>query len=299
MKKIVITGATSFLGKNTISYLVSRGYFIYALVRKDSPNIKNVLNHKNVRLVEFCFSDILNLTNVIYDVDCFLHYAWDSSKGRDDIKSQQKNIDNSLKALELCKRISCKKFIFSGSQAEYGFVNGEIDETTECNPFSEYGKAKYKFGQIGEQFAEKNHIDFIHLRIFSIYGYGDRVGTLIDYFLSSFLKRKKAILGPCNQKWNYLYITDFLKIIEKFISMEIHTTIVNIASKDTRNMRDFIEEMNKSIGGTVEYVYENCENKKLLSLEPNISKLLNLIKDMKFTSFTNGISETYLKYLRG
>ncbi len=300
MKIIAISGATSFLGSNTVSYLLSKGYFIYAMVRNQSPNLSKLPQHENLHIVEFSFDSINDVFSKIQKADCFINFAWDSFGGRTNGEIQESNIISSMKALELCKHLRCQKFIFPGSQAEYGIVNGKMHETLVCNPVSEYGKAKLAFGRLGKEYADENEIDFIHLRIFSVYGYGDRPGTLIDYCLNKFANNETAILGQCNQIWNYLYIQDFVKIIEKIIEADVHTTILNIAGMETKCMRCYVEEIYQAteMKGSFSYASNAINAESSPSLEPDISKLLSIIGPFDFTMFCDGIRKTAAKYLK-
>ncbi len=299
MKKIIITGATSFLGRNTAEHLIQKGYFVYALIRKNSPNASKLKRCDNLKIVEFDFENLFDCLREIDKADCFINFAWDSSGGRADENVQAKNLGNSLKMLELCKRLGCKMFIFPGSQAEYGSVSGVISESTPCNPVSEYGKVKLMFAKQGLEYARENKIEFIHLRIFSVYGYGDRPNTLVDYCIKSFLNGQNAELGSCLKNWNYLYIEDFADIIEKLIKNNVKTNVINIASRDTRQMREFVCDIHNALAGKGSVSFEkelvNAENSP--ALNPDISKLVSLVGDLDFTDFTKGICKTVEKYI--
>ena len=256
MKKIVISGATSFLGYHTVKCFLDKGYQVYALVRPHSKNISNLTPHKNLKIIEFEFENPFAVINQIVSTDYFINFAWDSYGGRANDDVQIKNVEYSLKMLELAKRLGAKKFIFPGSQAEYGQINGLICDNTVCSPVSAYGKAKLQFGSLGKKYATENGIDFIHLRIFSVYGYGDRPNTLVDYCIKSFLIGATANLGCCLQKWNYLYVDDFAEIIEKLITADVKTRIINIASPDTKIMREFVKQIYEVIK-CGNYTFEN------------------------------------------
>ena len=62
----------------------------------------------------------------------------------DDENIQNNNYLNTLKAIEVASKLECKKFVFAGSQAEYGNVKEKRTCNTECNPFMVYGKYKLK-----------------------------------------------------------------------------------------------------------------------------------------------------------
>lgn len=64
------------------------------------------------------------------------------SANRQDPQVQARNIGYALDSLHTAARLGCTRFLFSGSQAEYGIVDGVMGEGIVCHPVSEYGKDK-------------------------------------------------------------------------------------------------------------------------------------------------------------
>lgn len=100
-------------------------------------------------------------------------------------------------------------------------------------------------------------------------------------------------LGECAQKWNFLYIEDMAAALVSLLT-EGHTGIYNIASEDTRLLRDYIEEMYSLCGGRGSYSYgerpQNAEG--AADLIPDISKILRETSWRPVTTFAEGIYET-------
>lgn len=295
MKRAVVTGATSFLGRNVVEGLLNNGYEVYAFVRKSSKTPLK-FEHENLRYIYGTLDELEIIRNHIDNANIFIHFAWagSGSVGRNTKDIQMSNIDYSLKALKLAIILNCTKFIFPGSQAEYGKINGLISEKSECNPLSFYGQAKLEFSKKAMSLCENKTIEFIHLRIFSVYGYGDRDGTLVDSCIKAFNNNKTIELGPCSQNWNYLYITDFVNILLMLIERECPTGTYNIASPETRVLKDFVKIIYDISNKTGTYIFEekNADNPEgSPELNPSIAKLKNYIGDYKFISFNKGIKE--------
>lgn len=295
MKTIIMTGATSFLGRNVLKGLLENGYIIYALVRDSSPYICCLPSSSNLKLIYGTLDNLDNICDYVEKAECFIHFAWDGSgyNGRADKVIQQKNIEYSMNALKTAQKAGCEKFVFSGSQAEYGIIHDEIYEDMKCRPVSEYGKAKLRFSDMAKDICSQGKMKFIHLRIFSVYGIGDRDGTLVDSCIKKFNNGEQILLGPCVQDWNYLYVKDFVYMILKILESKTVHGIYNIASKDTRIMREFVKEIyalsNKS--GTYRFS-ESVENPEGSPyLRPNTDKIMKLIGDYRMTSFLEGIKE--------
>lgn len=294
--KIAITGATSFLGINLLKEL-AQDNTIYCLVRRNSPNNKNLADIPNVIVIE-CNLEELSSFVPNFTVDVFIHFGWAGagSKLRQDLITQNKNYYYSLDAINLAIRLKAKLFVFSGSQAEYGIKHSLITETDECNPKSYYGMAKYNFALKAASILKKHDINFLHLRIFSIYGEGDHKSTLINLCVNSFLQNKHIVLGPCTQLWNYLNILDFSKITSKVIEYVLDNEIdltINIASHDTRVLREFIMAIYKicNFGGSYEFSSTNPNPEGLAELNPSTFLLDKIIGNYEFISFENEITK--------
>lgn len=301
MKTVVMTGATSFLGVNVLNNLLANQYEVYALVRKSSKSFSKLPVSENLHLIYGALDDLKLIEEHVSSADYFLHFAWDGSGnlGRADAAVQSKNVDYAMNALEIANNLGCEKFIFPGSQAEYGQKYDVIKEFDDCNPISEYGKAKLSFSSKAHEFCKDKSIAFIHLRIFSVYGYGDRDGTLVDLCVNRFIKNESVELGPCAQKWNFLFIEDFVGLIEQILIHDVKTGIYNIASSDTRVLKAFVNEIYEISKSSSEIRFgERTANPEgSPSLMPSIDKIIEVIGEYAFTSFERGIKSIIEKKL--
>ena len=98
--KIVVTGATSFLGAASVKELLGRGHKVYALVRPGSLNRKALPKEQEGLIVlETELSQLDRIEEKIPETcDGFLHFGWDGSgsENRKNAKVQQKNVVDSM-----------------------------------------------------------------------------------------------------------------------------------------------------------------------------------------------------------
>jgi nucleoside-diphosphate-sugar epimerase len=306
----IVTGATSFIGVTLCEYLLSKQYNIFAIVRKNSMNIHNLSKHPSLHIV---YSDISNLEpiiSIIQEVDVFFNLAWDGRKEKwNDEDVHSKNVSDSLNAICIANRLHCRAFVQFGSQAEYGFMDGLITEDTLCNPQTGYGKAKLTVCQQGAKLAKQIGIKYIHLRIFSLYGEYDHERTLIMTAINKMLANQTIeLLSDGKQNWNYLYVRDAVcqieSLVEKILACDNFTfDIFHIASRDTRSIENFLEEMLNITQSNSIIKYNTINSTKTLSLSPSIAKIETLIGKIDYTPFKDGIrniihniQKTYNKY---
>ena len=122
MKKIVVTGATSMLGVATIEECLANGIEVVAVVHKNSKNFYRLPKSSALKIIEANLDELSTCTPDFNDADVFYHFAWAAAthEGRLNVDVQEMNIRYTLDAVRLAQRCGCRKFIFAGSQAEYG-----------------------------------------------------------------------------------------------------------------------------------------------------------------------------------
>lgn len=317
MERIVITGATGFIGRNLAAFYLDKGAVVYALVRPDSPNRKYLPKHENLVTVPCGLDNILYCVEQIGQADVFFHLAW-GGVNREEIDSpevQKRNIEGSVNCIKAAKGLKCRMFMDAGSRVEYGITeNGIMEEDMACNPVNEYGKAKLKFYQTALSLCREYGMGYYHLRFFSVYGPGDHPWSIISTLTRELPRGGKVSLSACRHQWNFMYIQDAVRAVydlhhcgEETLSREegpggkaaAPGLAVNIASEDTRVLKEFVEEIHQIAGGkgVLEYGAFVQAKEGALSVCPDISRLKALTKGRwkEQYSFARGIKETMRK----
>lgn len=290
---LVVTGATSFLGVALIRELLGRGHQVWAVVRPGSGNLgalKDGVSQEgepregSLHILELKLEELDRIGGRIEEpCDMFFHFGWDGSgsHNRKNETVQKKNVSDAVKALWGARSLGCRRFVFSGSQAEYGVYRTAMREDTTCRPVSEYGKAKAEFGRQARDICRgwrdsgEFQMEYIHARIFSVYGPGDHPWSLVNTCLDTFLRGKTMELGACTQQWNYLYIEDLVKGLLSLAFLEGPADgIYNLAGKaeDTKPLREYVEAMHRLCRKKGGYVYGK--------VPPNAEGPANLIPDI-------------------
>ena len=227
--RYIITGGTGFIGQKLISKLLLENNEVIAIVRPGSAKNKNLPKNPNLTLKTCDLSslDCLDLP----ESDVFIHLGWKGTTGSDRQNSdlQRNNLLDSTFALKLAQKCHCQTFFFAGSQAEYG---------DELNPTTKYGYYKNLFGYY--LLKEKQDMKAYHGRIFSVYGPNDQPNSLIETMIKTKIEGKKMLLGPCEHDWNFTYIDDISNMILGLIKSGAPSGIYNLASKDTRPLKEFV-----------------------------------------------------------
>ncbi len=239
----VVSGSTSFIGSGLIETLIEKQVKVYALCRFSGKNMWRLPKHDLVIPVDY---DMTQMEQVELPEKCdvFYHLAWSTAE-KNEFYLQNLNVKYTLDGVHLAKRLGCEKFLFAGSQAEYGLANVPLDENTPCFPVTGYGMAKLCAGQMGRAEAKKLGMDFIYTRILSVYGEKDNPNTLYSYLMRCFQEGIAPELTSCEQVWDYMPIEICSEILWHLSEESNSDKIYVIGTGEGRILKDFVLELRK------------------------------------------------------
>jgi nucleoside-diphosphate-sugar epimerase len=240
--KILVTGATGFLGSHIAENLLLNGFELI-LTKRNNSDLKNC-NSFLSKVVwvntdsNFWIDDVIQFNPTV-----IIHAAWNgvSSSKREDWNSQLSNLDFLYHLLKIHNKCHIRKFIALGSQAEYGQLEGKITEEYPLNPTSSYGAMKLSVLELLKLFCNENNIDWFWLRVFSIFGEREDEKWLIPSVIKKMLSKSTEMdftLGE--QKYAYLYVGDFAESITKVVKTDGPSGIYNISSDKPLILRDLL-----------------------------------------------------------
>lgn len=293
--RFVITGATSMIGAALVQECLKHNVQVVALIRASSKNADRLPKSDLVQIVDCTLENLAQIDpDKIGSCDVFYHIAWANTDkvGRLNPELQQQNIAYTLAALELAHKLGCKKFIGAGSQAEYGIhVDMPTRPDSQVLPQMAYGVCKYAAGRLGELRAKQLNMDFLWVRIFSVYGANDIPGTMIRSTLEKLLQGQHCSFTEGTHCWDYLHSTDagraFFLIGQKSHGHKIYCLGSGIA----RPLREYIEIMRDlaapgSVLGFGEIPYPDGRG---INLQADISSLVADTGWKPQISFADGI----------
>ena len=293
MKKIVVTGATSMLGVATIEECLWNDIEVVAVVHRNSKNFYRLPKSARLRIVEANLDEIADITPDFNDGDVFYHFAWaaTSHEERTNVDAQESNIRYTLDAVRLAQRCGCHKFIFAGSQAEYGLSNKPLNRDTPIRPVTAYGVSKFAAGKLAEILCESLGITFVWTRILSIYGINDGKNTLISYVIDCLKNDVSPVLTGCEQIWDYLYADDAARAFRLLGQCSTHG-VYTIGSGVGLPLKSYLETIRRLMKPNVALVFggKPYSKNQVMYLEADIS---DLKRDTGFEpqiSFEEGIT---------
>ena len=289
-----VTGAAGFAGCNLTEHLLGHGYRVYAIVRPGSEHNKRIKKLRNVVTIELDLSEISRLDTdraIVQEKASggfFFHLAWQG--GRYDFAAQKENIDRTICALEAACRLSCRRFIATGSQAEYGATDKIITEELLPEPFCDYGAAKAAVCFLSRRRANALGMEWIWARIFSLYGKYEPHGRLLPDLYKTLVEGKGMQLSSCLQEWDFLDAADAAEALIALAEKGRPGEIYNVANGDYRPLKEYVEIMIKRYSNLQgEMVSYGAPCKPYVCLKPCIEKIFRDTGWKAEVSFEDGI----------
>lgn len=174
--QVVVTGATSFIGAATVKKLMEAGHRVFAVVRPASSNMKHLETIEAGNTpgsLSICPLDLAEIRTLHgFLADAWVHIGWDGagSDNRTKRDVQQRNVTYALDAVDAAAALGCQRFLFTGSQAEYGVWHRTVAEDTPVIRCLNMARQRWIFAKKQKYFANR--------RIWSIFIRGYTVCTV-------------------------------------------------------------------------------------------------------------------------
>jgi nucleoside-diphosphate-sugar epimerase len=299
MANILLTGATGFLGSHIAKKLLSSGNKVIATRRSESNAWRCAEFYDQIQWIDIEDSAWKgNLSDS--GISVIIHAAWIGVEAadRDDVRIQSKNIDLIIELLELGNAIKVEKFIFLGSQAEYGILNDIVTEDLSCNPSNAYGAVKLAALEIVKFFCAKNNITWVWLRVFSLFGPKENRSWLIPALLSKIKTEKEMDFTLGLQKYAYLFVDDFTLIISRIVALPVRTGVYNVSGIEPLYLKDIIRKIVSVVNpefklnfGVLPY-----RDSQSMHIQGDMSKLIMEIDSIEFSNFDKSLANTIRYY---
>ncbi len=284
--KILITGATGFIGSHLCELALKKGYNIVAFDRYNINNdpgwLSEIKSKKNLNLILGDIRDYDSVFKAMKGCKSVIHlaalvgipYSYVSP-----LAYLKTNLEGTYNVLESAKNLRLKNIVITSTSEVYGSAKYlPMDEVHSVNSQSPYAASKASADQLSLSYFKSFNLPIKIIRPFNTYGPRQSNRAIIPSIINQCLKNKnkKIILGNTQPTRDFSYVEDtceaFLKVLN---NKRLFGQVVNVGANSNISIKDLAKRIFKIM--KIDYSIKSSNLKK----RPKSSEVDNLKCDNK------------------
>lgn len=254
--KYIIWGGTGFIGRNLVNYLGEHNE-VQVIVQSLERVPKEWFQKKKISVYEE--KDIYKIVHA----DCLFFLAWNGTSGvkRGDIEIQLANLQLTCRAVQLAQQTNCSKFVYAGSIMEYEALEYLNKDNAQPSINYLYSVTKLAADYYAKILLNDLNIDYCNALISNIYGAGEKSQRFVVQMCQKMLNNEQINLTQGTQLYDFIYITDAVRALEKIGKKGKKNTTYYIGNSKQRTLKDYVLMMKEYLNsssilnfGAVDYV---------------------------------------------
>lgn len=237
-RRVLVTGATGFVGRQTLAPLKAAGFDVVALTTAAPVNPIKGIDYAACDL-----TDEVRLRKTMAEIapTDLMHLAWRPVRsGLWGTPENHKWLNISLKLVEVFADTGGQRLLVTGSSGDYSWDTGLCHEDhTHLQPSTVYGKVKVALFHALSALCETKEISFVWPRLFFLYGPGEHESRLAASVALSVLNGEPALCSHGMQLRDYMHVADAGRGLAALMKSDL-TGAYNLATGEAARVKDVI-----------------------------------------------------------
>lgn len=252
MTKILVTGATGFIGHHVVKWLVDRGYTVIATGTSE----EKAKQFAWFRSVTFLPCDYYTEEKDFYEFfgkpDLLIHLAWRGLPNYMMRFHLEENLPTEMRFLQSFAKSGKTKIVVTGTCYEYGIAEGCLSEDMPTNPTTVYGTAKDTLRRYLSFLSEEFGIPWNWIRLFFLYGEGQSPKSLLPQLDAAVARGNSEFpMSGGEQLRDYLPVEKVAEYICRIAIQNTTSGVVNCCSGEVISVRRLVEQRVAETGATI------------------------------------------------
>lgn len=244
MKRVLLTGATGFIGRHCVLPLARAGFEVHGVSSRPQRSAAGIAGwHQADLLLPGAASRVVETVKPSH----VLHLAWCATPGEFWTSPQNLTwVQASIELLRAFAQIGGRRFVGAGSCAEYKATDADCDErATPIQPTTLYGSAKHGFHSVLEGYAP-GRLSAAWGRVFHLYGPSEHPDRLVPSVIRALLAGREAPCTAGTQIRDFLHVQDVADAFAAILESEAQGA-VNIGSGEPIGVRSVVSRIGQAL----------------------------------------------------
>ncbi len=245
MKKILVTGATGFIGNYVVAELLKQNYFVIAS-SSDIGKAKQADWYSLVKYIPFNlneFDDEVDYAAYFGHPDAMIHLAWEGLPNYKGAFHLEENFPRHYSFIRNLVINGLRDITITGTCFEYGMREGCLSEDMETHPANSYAIGKDALRKQLEELQHQINFTLRWVRLFYMYGKGQNPNSLLSQLDKALANGEKEFnMSGGEQERDYLPVENVATYIVKITLQNEVTSVINCCSGTPVKVRTFVEK---------------------------------------------------------
>ena len=294
--KVLITGASGFVGSHVARLLIAEGCEVHALVRENGEQwrIQDILPSLHLWQSDLVAFETVNAYLQKIKPELCIHLAWYVGSGKQlNSRENLNSFQASLNLFSQLAEVGCQRFVGIGTCFEYDFNLGYFSESSPTKPITLYAASKVALFTILQQLAQSAEVELTWVRLFYQYGPMEDQRRLVPSVICSLLRDEVVKTTKGEQVLDFLHVEDIASAIWAVAKSNL-SGVVNVGSGQPVTVGQIALELGNLLGkpdlihlGALPYRPNDpmfiCANNELLRKKTDWTQKYNLTTGLKNT----------------
>jgi nucleoside-diphosphate-sugar epimerase len=228
--RLLVTGASGFLGGVVCAELLERDHQVHALVRRrgsEPPGTGAVAGD---------LTDDGSLTSAVESAapECVVHLAAEIASQRDAAKIHEVNVEGTRVLVAACEAAGVRRIVFASTVVTGDAKGALLDEETQLPVETEYGRSK----QEGERLLRESSLEHVIIRPSHVYGPG---GWFVEEFVNRLRQPGRfAVIGSGENWWDVVRVEDVASALADAAERAPAGALYHVVDDEPIRFYDFI-----------------------------------------------------------
>lgn len=251
--KVVVLGATGFVGRHLCRSLLDRGHDVVA-VSRDIELAKEMNWYSEVRYVDVnLYSQDWNPRTVAGDADVIVDLVWPGLPNYSDLFHFEHNLPCSYRMLKSFITAGYRRILVAGTCLEYGMQCGGIPVSIDAKPHISYAFAKNSLRQALSFLKNEYEFSLQWARLFYVVGGGQNPRSLLPMLEAAAQAGETSFaMSGGEQLRDFISIKEAARQLSMLAESNDLEGIFNVCTGKPQSVRRFVEDRIRELGVDIE-----------------------------------------------